>query len=134
MYAGPAHVLDRTQAILDRSIAERKAALIQTTITAAHKELGSLGLVDTLKALQEQRIQTLVISEGYAAPGAICDYCGYMSTSMEPECPICDGTMQPMQDIVDHVVHRALELGIEIAFVSDEAFEEAGAIGAVWRF
>ena len=86
------------------------------------------------QALQEQRIQTLVISEGYAAPGAVCDYCGYLSTSTEPECPICDGTMQPIQDIVDHVVGRALELGVEIAFVNDEDFEQAGAIGAVWRF
>ena len=134
MYAGPMQVLDLTQDLIQRSIAERKAALVQTTITAAHKELGSLGLEDTLQALQEQRIQTLVISEGFSAPGAICDYCNYISASTEPECPICDGTMQPIEDIVDHVVHRALELDIEIAFVNDPDLEQAGSIGAVWRF
>jgi peptide subunit release factor 1 (eRF1) len=134
MYAGPMQVLDLTQDLIQSSIAERKAALVQTTITAAHKELGSLGLDDTLQALQEQRIQTLVISEGFSAPGAICDYCNYISASTEPECPICDGTMQPIEDIVDHVVHRALELDIEIAFVDDPDLEQAGSIGAVWRF
>jgi peptide chain release factor subunit 1 len=134
MYAGPAQVFDRTQDLIQNSIAERKAVLVQTTITAAHKELGSLGLDDTLKAFQEQRIQTLVISYGFSAPGAVCDYCSYLSSSIEPDCPICDGTMQPIQDIVDHLVHRALELGIEIAFVDDPALEQAGSIGAVWRF
>ena len=68
------------------------------------------------------------------APGAVCDYCSYLSTSTEPECPICDGTMQPIQDIVDHLVHKAVEMEVEIAFVSDPALEEAGSIGAVWRF
>ena len=134
MYAGPMQVLDLTQDLIQRSIAERKAALVQTTITAAHKELGSLGLDATLKALQEQRIQTLVISEGFSAPGAVCDYCGYLSSSTEPDCPICDGTMQTIQDIVDHLVHRALELGIETVFVNDPALEQVGSIGAVWRF
>jgi peptide subunit release factor 1 (eRF1) len=134
MYAGPAEVLDRTQDLIQQSIAERKAALVQTTITAAHKDMGSLGLDATLQALQEQRIQTVVILEGFAAPGAVCDYCSYLSTSTEPECPICDGGMQPITDIVDHLVHRALELGIEIAFVDDPALEQAGSIGAVWRF
>jgi peptide subunit release factor 1 (eRF1) len=93
-----------------------------------------LGLDDTLKALQEQRIQTVVISEKFSAPGSACDYCGYLSSSTEPECPICDGTMQPIEDIVDHLVHRALELGIETVFVNDPALEQAGSIGAVWRF
>lgn len=134
MYATPAQVLDLTQELIQDSISERKAALVQATITAAHKEMGSLGLDDTLQALQEQRIQTLVISEGFSAPGAVCDYCEYLSTSIEPECPICDGTMQPIEDIVDHLVHRALELGFEIAFVNDPDFEQAGSIGALWRF
>jgi peptide subunit release factor 1 (eRF1) len=134
MYASPAQVLDRTQDLIQQSIAERKAALVEATITAAHKELGSLGLDDTLEAFQEQRIQTLVISEGYAAPGAKCDHCEYLSSSTKPECPICDGSMQPIKDIVDYLVHRALELGIEVAFVDDPALEQAGSIGAVWRF
>jgi peptide chain release factor subunit 1 len=134
MYAGPMHVLDRTQVLIQNSVRERKAALVQAAISAAHQEKGSLGLEDTLQALQEQRIQTLVISEGYSAPGASCDYCNYLSASTEPECPICDGTMQPIEDIVDHLIHRALELGVEIAFVDDPDLQENGSIGAVWRF
>jgi peptide subunit release factor 1 (eRF1) len=134
MYAGPMHVLDRTQVLIRNSVQERKAALVQATISAAHQEKGSLGLEDTLKALQEQRIQTLVISEGYSAPGASCDYCNYLSTSTEPECPICDGTMQPIEDIVDHLIHRALDLGVEIAFVDHPDLEAHGSIGALWRF
>jgi hypothetical protein len=42
--------------------------------------------------------------------------------------------MHPIQDIVDHLVHRAIEMDVEIVFVDDPALQEAGSIGAVWRF
>jgi hypothetical protein len=39
-----------------------------------------------------------------------------------------------LQDVVEHLVHRAIGTEAEIAFVEDTTLEEAGSIGAVWRF
>jgi peptide subunit release factor 1 (eRF1) len=134
MYASPSEVLKRSMNIIETSIAERKAALVQGLITAAHKGSGSLGLADTLIAVQEQRVQTLVIVEGFRAPGYICTHCNYLTLREGNECPVCDGTTRRIEDVVDYLVHRTVEMDVEVVFVQDEALEEAGSIGAVWRF
>jgi len=134
MYASAMDVLDRTTDIIQRSVDERKAALVQGMITAAHKDMGSLGLANTLLAVQEQRVQTLVIAEGFSAPGSVCTHCGYLTHRSTDTCPVCEGTAREAKDVVDHLVHRAIELDVETVFVEDEAVDKAGSIGAVWRF
>jgi peptide subunit release factor 1 (eRF1) len=134
MYASATDVLERTMDIIQDSVAERKAALVQSLITAAHKDLGSLGLADTLLAVQEQRVQTLAISEGFCAAGYLCTHCGYLTLREGSECAMCEGPVQELEDVVDDLVHRAIGLEVEVVFVRDEALDKAGSIGALWRF
>jgi peptide subunit release factor 1 (eRF1) len=134
MYASPAEVLNRTSDLIQRSVAERKDALVKGLITAAHKDMGSLGLADTLLAVQEQRVQTLVIAEGLSAPGSLCTHCGYLSLDPGPDCTVCEGTTRQVQDVVDHLVRRAVEMDVEVVFVHDEALGEDRSVGAIWRF
>ncbi|MBL7198778.1 MAG: hypothetical protein ISS56_01375 [Anaerolineae bacterium] len=134
MYASATDVLDRSMHIIQRSVAERKAALVQTVIAGSHQGSGSVGLADTLMAIQEQRVQTLVIQEGFRAPGHVCTHCNYLTLSEVDACPVCGGSARRMQDIVDYLVHRAILADIEVVFVRDEALVDAGSIGSVWRF
>jgi peptide chain release factor subunit 1 len=134
MYAPATEVLERSMDIIDESVAERKERLVETAITAAHKDLGSLGLADTLIAVQEQRVQTLVISEGFEAPGYLCTYCDYITLREGNECPVCDGSTRRIEDVVDLLVHRAIEMDVEVVFVESETLDEVGSIGAIWRF
>jgi peptide subunit release factor 1 (eRF1) len=134
MYASETEVAERSMDIIQSSVAERKAALVQNMITAAHKDSGSLGLSDTIVAVQEQRVQTLVIQEGFRAPGRLCTHCDYITLKDTDRCPACGDPAQTLEDIVEHLVHRAIGTDAEIAFVEDEALEQAGSIGAVWRF
>jgi peptide chain release factor subunit 1 len=134
MYASEDEVLDRSMPVIEESIVERKAALVENLITAAHKEMGSLGLGRTLLAMQERRIQTLVIQEGYRHAGRMCTNCGYLTLSESDVCSVCGGGVQVLEDIVDHLVHRAIEMDVEVVFVDDEALAEAGGIGSIWRF
>jgi len=134
MYASATDVLERTMDVIQNSVAERKAALVQSLITAAYKGLGSLGLADTLLAVQEQRVQTLVISEGFRAAGYLCTHCGYLTLRDASECAMCEGSVEKLEDVVDDLVHRAIGLEVEVVFVRDEALEKAGSIGALWRF
>jgi peptide chain release factor subunit 1 len=134
MYAPENEVLERSMPVIKESIGERKAALVESVITAAHKEMGSLGLGRTLLAMQERRIQTLVIQEGYRHAGRVCTNCGYLTLSESDVCSVCGGGVQVLEDIVDHLVHRAIEMDIEVVFVDDERLVEAGGIGSIWRF
>ena len=134
MYASETDVLHRSMPIIQDSVAERKALLVQNVISAAHKDLGSTGLADTLLAVQERRVQALVIQEGYRAPGYICTHCDYLSLQEADQCSICGGPAERLEDIVDHLVHRAIAMDVEVAFAEDETLENAGSIGSVWRF
>lgn len=134
MSASVLTVLEQSLQVMHQSVAERKSALVDGIITAAHKGSGSTGLADTLMAIQQQRVQTLAISEGFSAPGYICDQCGYISADQVNQCPACGGDAREIEDVVDNLVHNAILNDIEIAFVQDKALEEVGAIGALWRF
>jgi peptide chain release factor subunit 1 len=134
MYASEDEVLARSMPVIQESVADRKAALVDSVITAAHKEMGSLGLGRTLLAMQERRIQTLVIQEGFQHVGRACTNCGYLTLSESDMCSVCGGEMRVVDDIVDDLVHRAIEMDIEVVFVDSEALAEAGGIGSIWRF
>lgn len=134
MYASPTEVLEKSMGIIQASVSERKAALVRNVITASHKSIGSVGLADTLTAMQEQRVQTLVLLEGFQASGHLCTHCGFLTLSEVQECPVCDGGTQLVADIVDHMVHLAIQMDVEVAFVQDEALEKVGSVGALWRF
>jgi peptide subunit release factor 1 (eRF1) len=134
MYASASEVLDRTMGIIQQSVAERKAALVQDLISASYNERGSLGLANTMVAVQEQRVQTLAISEGFSAPGTECTHCGYLTLRQTQECPVCGGQAREVPDVVEHLVRRAIGMDVEVVFVEDEALDQAGLIGALWRF
>jgi peptide chain release factor subunit 1 len=134
MYASEDEVLNRSMPVIQESVSERKAALVQSVITAAHKDMGSLGLPRTLLAMQERRVQTLVVQEGYQHPGRICTNCGYLTLSESDTCSVCGGEVRVLKDVVDHLVHRAIAMDVEVVFAEDEALVEAGRIGSIWRF
>ena len=77
---------------------------------------------------------TLAISESFRAPGYLCTHCGYLTLRKTDECPACGGPTRRLDDVVDYLIHRAIEMDAEVAFIHDDALEEAGSIGALWRF
>ena len=134
MYASASEVLDRTTGVIQRSVDERKADLVKNVISASFSERGSMGLAATLVAVQEQRVQTLVVSEGYGAPGSVCTHCGYLTLRKTERCPGCQGEARIVPDIVEHLVRRAIAMDVEVVFVESEELDQAGSIGALWRF
>jgi peptide subunit release factor 1 (eRF1) len=134
MYASASEVLDLTMDVIQNSVDERKSELVRNVISASFSERGSLGLANTLIAVQEQRVQTLVISEGFGAPGSVCTHCGYLTLRSTDDCPICSGEARRVPDVVEHLVRRAIGMDVEVVFVEDEELDQAGSIGAIWRF
>ena len=104
-------------------------------ITAAAK--GSNGVVrlgDTLSAVHEGRVQTLVVAHGYRAPGYRCTGCGYITDQLLKECPFCGGGVDEIANAVEVAVAQVLELGSRVEIVhGHEAFDKVG-IGALLRY
>lgn len=95
---------------------------------------GVAGLEGVLQALVEHRVETLVVSEGYEAPGWQCRQCGHLAT-VGRTCPVCRRDMAQVDDVVEEAVEEAMAQSCQLAVVSDNAdLDVLGRIGALLRF
>ena len=136
MNATETEVLAKSWSLVEQALADQEAELVERIITSAAKGEGAtLGLPDTLAALQEERAHILVIAEGFDAPGYRCTRCGYVTADHKDVCPYCGGPMMQVDDVVEYAVKRMLERGGQVDSVRDNpALVAAGSIGALLRY
>lgn len=135
MNAGHVEVMKKALEIGRQAERQREQALVHTVITAAAKgKNGVVRLADTLEAVREGRVQTLLISEGFHAPGYRCTGCDYLVVEALDVCPFCGKPFVPISDAVDLAVNQVLAQGGEVEVVNVPALEEAGHIGALLRY
>ncbi len=93
------------------------------------------GIADTLEALNERRVQTLLLSRDFSATGARCPSCGLLVAETSDTCP-ADGTPTEATDLREAAVQAALlQDATVIAF--DEPQDDlppARPIAALLRF
>lgn len=119
---------------------------------AGRGERAALGLDEVLKALREQRVDTLVVNAGFGEPGLVCPHGDWLDTE-GGTCPVHDVALQPCGDIVDAAIESAVRQDARVITVdrSDPLAELAedgttrdreefrgmqslGAIAAIVRF
>lgn len=113
---------------------ERK--LIELVITGAAKGRGGVvRLDDTLSAVRNGSVQTLIIKEGFRAPGYRCYGCEYLTSQALSICPFCGGSFAEIEDAVEMAVQQVLRDGGTVSVVHESAdLEGAGKIGALLRY
>ena len=95
---------------------------------------GVAGLGGVLSALVERRVDTLILSDGYEAPGWRCRACGYIGLK-GPSCPVCPSAMERVDDVVEEAVAEARNQSCRVEVVVDSAdLDVLGRIGALLRF
>jgi len=136
MEASANDVLLRSKDIFLTVEREREAELVEAVISAASAGgRGVTGLADTLAAVQEGRVQTLVMLVGYAAPAYRCSGCGYITVQPLKDCPFCGSEFEKIADAVNLIVRRVVEDGGRVEVVPDnEALRQAGGIGGLLRY
>lgn len=96
---------------------------------------GSAGLDDTLGALNERRVETLLLAEGFTAPGSVCSSDGFVAAQEGGTCPVDGGELVRRDDIVESAIELALGQSAEVLVVRHhDDLEEHGSIGAILRF
>jgi len=92
-------------------------------------------LPDTLAALNERRVQTLLLAPGFDGQGRRCPTCGLLVAEAAQRCP-ADGTpMEPVDHLREAVVESAVVQGAEVLVIHHHPDEEPRqGIGAVLRF
>jgi len=110
--------------------------LINQAITLAAKGVnGVTGLIDTLNAIHEGRVKTLLVSQDYEQAGYRCASCGYLTVQELAKCPFCDGHFERIDDAVEMAVREAIRNNAEVKVVSDNPeLAQAGHIVAILRY
>ncbi len=136
MTASQSEVLSKAMSIGAEAEQRRENRLIENVITAAAKGgMGIVGIDDTLKAIHDGRVQTLLVSEGYSDNGYHCKGCGYLTTVELNKCPSCGGEFEMLPDAVEHGVMDVMRNGGIIEIIHDgPALEQVGKIGAILRY
>ncbi len=136
MTAGHSDVLERAMQVGQEAEQSRKAKLVDAVVTSAAKGRGGVvRLEDTLGAVHEGRVQTLLIQEGLRVPGNRCKSCDYITAQKMDECPFCGGEFEPLPDVVEVAVRRILRSGGEVEVLHDDmALGELEHIGALLRY
>lgn len=133
MHATNNEVLEKALQIGEHAEQQREILLANTIVTNAAKDKGGvLGLDDTIRAVQEGRVQVLLIRDGYRAPGCRCKGCGNLSGYHLKTCQFCGSACEEIPDAVEMVVREVMKSGGDVEVLNQEQvvgqFDQIGAI------
>ncbi len=126
-------VLEKAMQVGKEAEYKKEELILKKLVTGAAKERrGVLNLDETLRAVHDGRVQTLVIRDGYRAPGYRCRGCGYITSHNLSTCPYCGSQFEQIPDAVEMAVHRVMKAGGEVDVLQQDhkvdGFENIGAL------
>jgi peptide chain release factor subunit 1 len=98
---------------------------------------GTIGLDPTIGALNERRVEILLLGENFEAAGVYCRQCGWVGVDDSlTECPADGSALDKRDDIAENAVELAITQSAQVLRVHHHAeeLETMGSIGAVLRF
>jgi peptide chain release factor subunit 1 len=135
MNANEPEVRERALTLLRQANEQREQKLVETMLDAqASGHNGVIGLDDTLQAISEKRVQTLIISDGYRAPGYLHSESGFMVATLVKS-PLIESELTAVADVVDTAVAQTMAQGGHVEIISDNPdLARIGHIGAILRY
>ena len=119
----------------DEVLRRREGADVERLRAAAGAGNGAVvGLDAVLSALVARRVDTLLVSDGFEAPGWRCPACAFLA-ARGPSCPVCSARMEQADDVVEEAVQEALNQSCHLEVCRENAdLDVLGRIGALLRF
>lgn len=133
--AGHDEVLAAAQTVEADVERQRDAVVVERLREAVSSgRRGVAGLAPVLDALADRRVDQLLVSKGYSAPGWRCDGCS-LHAAMGRRCKRCGDQMVEVDDIVEEAVEDALSQSCRVQFcVGNADLDVMGRIGALLRY
>jgi peptide chain release factor subunit 1 len=133
-HSTPEQVLEAAQPCFDELEDRREADALERLGEGTR---AAVGLEDVLRALNERRVDTLVVDERFSAAGTCCPVCGWLGPPDERECPV-DGTeLERLTDLTESAVELTIQQSAQILVVRrrrDELVERSDGVAALLRF
>jgi peptide subunit release factor 1 (eRF1) len=142
VFTGPMRVGEPTSGVLARIephlTAEREretGELLQVLRERIRQDyLATAGFQSTLAALQEGKVDTLVIAQDQEREGGRCTKCGFVFGREVEKCPYDGSPIETGVNVVEEVIRLAEQQGADIEFVSAGAVGDFAGVGALLRF
>jgi peptide chain release factor subunit 1 len=136
MTAGEGEILKQAMELGLKTEKQSEVKLVADLISADKKGTNAvLGMTRTLTAINQGRIQTLVISEGYRQPAYRCKGCGFLTLTPGQSCDACGGAFEKVEDGVELALGLTMRSGGAVEVVhKDSALQAEGNIGAFLRY
>ena len=133
--AAPAEqIASAARTVAEEAERRREVDLVEQARQGAAGEHGAVaGLEATLGALADRRVATLLVSDGFAAPGASCLACGHVGPDLR-QCPRCGATNVELDDVVEVAIERAVAQGANVEFCLGTELSRLGSIAAIERY
>ncbi|HEV2724342.1 MAG TPA: Vms1/Ankzf1 family peptidyl-tRNA hydrolase [Thermoleophilaceae bacterium] len=98
--------------------------------------LTASGTAAVLKALNERRVETLLIDEARREPAAVCTTCGSLAPAGIATCPADGSPLEQVEDLKEPALELALrqEARVMPVRVRPDELRAAGGIAALLRF
>lgn len=131
----PAVILERLEPFFRQQLeqkANRAVQILGERVSQSH--LAIAGFQDTLRQLQEGRLDTLVLARDAAMAGAHCMQCGFYLVESDSACPYCGGDLERDVDLAEVVIRLAQEQDVPIEFVDSDAIADMDGVGGLLRF
>src|SRR3954470_8951818 len=96
---------------------------------------GTAGLDETIEALNERRVETLLLVDGNTVAGVQCPSCGWVGLDAS-RCPADDSELERRDDIVESAIELAILQSAEVlvAHHHRDELEQRGGFAALLRF
>jgi peptide subunit release factor 1 (eRF1) len=111
--------------------------IVKHLVEAAQKRnQATIGLDNTVAAVQAGRVRQLVYAEGYSPSGSRCSNCSSLMLDGEDFCRYCGAGLHPVKDLLARAARRVVAMGGAVEQVRGDAathLREAGGIGAFLR-
>jgi peptide chain release factor subunit 1 len=132
--ATPERVLERAQPVFEELEDEREAAALERLGEGAR---AACNLEEVLRALNERRVECLIVDERFAAPGTTCPECGWLGPDGVRTCPLDGHELERLEDLTEAAIELTLQQSAEILAIRrrrEEIQERAGGVAALLRF
>ena len=133
--ANHGEVLAAAEAVEAAVERRRQAKLVdRLRMAVAAGRRGTAGLAEVVDALNEHRVDLLLVSKGFAAPGWRCLGCDRLA-AIGRRCRGCGDDMLEVDDVVEDVVEEALAQSCQVEICAGNAdLDVMGRIGAMLRY
>jgi peptide chain release factor subunit 1 len=123
---------EQVEAQVERAKEAKVVDKLRAAVAAGRR--GVAGLAGTVEALGDHRVDTLIVSEGYEAPGWRCTACDRLA-AMGRRCKRCGGEMLEIEDLVEDAVEEALAQSCRVEIcVGNADLDVMGRAGALLRY